>query len=394
VDGTAGPEGRGLVAADPDVLPDVAAVEARGALAQRTLVLQVRTDGVDWTLARDAGPRLADSSAALALAKLPGGGAPDDAEIVLPVIADLLADTGEDLRPQWQDLAVASVLLLPPLDEPAALAIDASPGLVRSGTPAGGLLWRVEPGTGSDTAEGASAQDETAQGETAQGETAESEEDREALAARRGARVRVLSEDGQVLAAVASAVPENGMDVTGRIEDGPQGRMLVLAERADPGWQAFLDGRRLASHVHGDWAQAFELPADGGRLAVRYREPWQPLSDAARVAMLVVAGLLALPLPRLKRRRVSPPRSSRPVGRRHIERPSGTTGVAGAPLGTPEAMDVWLAEAQARAKARAKEGTSPGERGDDPSGDAVTDLRDRPKVTADASGAPGSQERS
>jgi hypothetical protein len=396
-DGTAGPDGRGLVAGDPDVLPDVAAVEARSVLAQRTLVLQVREDGVQWSLARDAGPRLADSSAVLAYAELSGTRTEDDADVVVPVIADLLADSGRDLRPAWQDLAVASVLLLAPLDESAALAIDASPGLVRSGTPAGGVLWRVEPGTPAG---------ETA-GETA-GAAVDSAEERESLAARRGARVRVLSEDGEVLAAVASAVPESGMDVTGRIDDGPQGRVLVLAERADPGWQAFLDGRRLSAQVHSDWAQAFALPADGGRLVVRYREPWQVVSDVGRLVVAIVAGLLALPLPRLKRQRVSPPRHSQPVGRRVIEKPSGTVGVAGAPLGTPEAMDAWLAATRARLQAEASaeasgEGAAvPGDQSGgaaDPAvggradGEPDLDVRERPRVAADA-GAAGPQGRS
>jgi hypothetical protein len=81
-----------------------------------------------------------------------------------------------------------------------------------------------------------------------------------------------------------------------RIPDGSEGRKLVLAERADTGWKATLDGRALASEPNG-WAQAFELPAGGGDLTVRYVSPWQPWAEAGQAAVLLATLLLALPIP-------------------------------------------------------------------------------------------------
>ena len=45
----------------------------------------------------------------------------------------------------------------------------------------------------------------------------------------------------------------------------PEGRRLVLAERADTGWRATLDGKALEPATDG-WAQAFDLPTEGGEL--------------------------------------------------------------------------------------------------------------------------------
>ena len=62
---------------------------------------------------------------------------------------------------------------------------------------------------------------------------------------------------------------EEGASAT--IPDGDDGRVAVLAERADPRWQATLDGsrRRRPTLVDG-WAQGFVLPTEGGRLVITY----------------------------------------------------------------------------------------------------------------------------
>ena len=83
---------------------------------------------------------------------------------------------------------------------------------------------------------------------------------------------------------------------------GAAGRRLVLAERADAGWRATLDGRRLAPGVHAGWAQAFELPAWGGELVVEHRAPGAGGIGAAQVLVLVLALLLGVPLPRRRLR--------------------------------------------------------------------------------------------
>src|SRR5699024_9022388 len=48
-------------------------------------------------------------------------------------------------------------------------------------------------------------------------------------------------------------------------------RQLVLDERANPGFHAYLDGKELdATVTDQEWVQAFELPETGGKLTVEY----------------------------------------------------------------------------------------------------------------------------
>jgi len=259
---------------DPDVVPAVAAEAADGPAASRTLALSAGAGTVRWALERGSGPRLGDASAA--------AGPPADAAVVVPVISALLSGASTDVRPRLADLAVGFVLLLPPVDDAAAQSLDAAPGLVRVGTTAGRLLWRVDDPAG------------------------------------RAARVRVLGPDGSAkqLATLASA----GLAVDAAVGPGPAGRQLVLAERSDPGWHASLDGVPLARLVHAGWAQAFVLPASGGRLQVT--PPQAPglapgTVNGLRLAALLVAAVVAVPLPRVRRRVAPPPapRRSRPVVR-------------------------------------------------------------------------------
>jgi hypothetical protein len=77
---------------------------------------------------------------------------------------------------------------------------------------------------------------------------------------------------------------------------GSAGRLLVLAEPAGPHWRASIAGKRLPATTAYGWAQAWRLPASGGRLDVgrggEHRAGWLWL----QLAVVVVAGLLALPV--------------------------------------------------------------------------------------------------
>ena len=104
------------------------------------------------------------------------------------------------------------------------------------------------------------------------------------------ARVVVPGAEGEVVASEPlEALP---LAVDTRVAAGDPGRQVVLAERADPGWRAWLDGRPLRS-VTGDWRQAFVLGADGGRLTVSYapadRVPWLVVQGAVVLVMVVLA---------------------------------------------------------------------------------------------------------
>jgi GT2 family glycosyltransferase len=278
------------------VLPAVATAEAQGAAATRTLVLSVeRGSGgavppgsqLRWSLIRAGGPVLGDASADLAVRAVDGRDPLDrDARVILPTVGALLAGGGRDPRPALADLAVGSVVLLPPADHSdqaaVTLALDATPGLVRLGDSRAVLLWRVEPPSGSG--------------------------------APRPYRARLVEE---ATGRTVLGLPSSGDAVDATVPAGAPGRLAVLAERFDAGWQARLDGVPLPAVRYHRWSQAFVLPAAGGRLEVTRREGLVALTGPVRATALALALVGALPLPRLRDRLgpLPPPRPSRPVPR-------------------------------------------------------------------------------
>jgi hypothetical protein len=82
--------------------------------------------------------------------------------------------------------------------------------------------------------------------------------------------------------------------------DGPAGRIAVLADTRDDGWRARLDGRALPPRTYGGWAQAFELPATGGRLEVTHDQGGRTLLLWLQLAAAALVLLLALPKARTR----------------------------------------------------------------------------------------------
>ena len=74
---------------------------------------------------------------------------------------------------------------------------------------------------------------------------------------------------------------------------GADGRTLVLADAARSGWRATLDGHALAPLLVDGWAQGFMVPADGGRLVLRYdsgrRDGWLAVQLIVLMLVLVLA---------------------------------------------------------------------------------------------------------
>ncbi len=256
-------------------LPATAADRGNGPDRTRTLVLSRNADGVlEAALVRGGGTTL-DALSSLYAAhavKGPPGAAglrgDDDATAALRTAAAVTAaGTGVDPRAELRSLGVAYVVLQQSGTAAEVLAgrIDSVPGLAAVGNTDSGWLWRVVPPAGQGGAEDSRAQT---------------------------ARVRILDADGRAEA----LVPSGQVAVETRIPNGSEGRKLVLAERADTGWKATLDGKALVSDPAG-WAQAFALPAGGGDLAVRYVSPWQPWAEAGQAAVLLMTLLLALPIP-------------------------------------------------------------------------------------------------
>nr|WP_269330121.1 glycosyltransferase [Kineosporia babensis] len=302
-DGWTGSPNRWVHRTDPEVLPAVAAAEANGPAATRTLAIQPMADGVRWTLYRTGGPQIGQESAASLTPSATAARADGD-EPVLQAIGALVSGAGDDQRERFADLNIGSVLLLTgrPADqgatEAAQAALDVAPGLVRVSNGDDKVLWRVELGATATDSEADEA------------------------APTRPARVRVLSAEGELI----STVPASDVNFSAEVDQGETGRLLVLSERADPGWTATLNGTELKPATHGGWAQAFELPADSGELAVSHSATSGNALDLSRLGVLGLALLVAVPLPRRRLRLLIPQKGWRSLSQQEAPEPMVSTG--------------------------------------------------------------------
>jgi hypothetical protein len=72
--------------------------------------------------------------------------------------------------------------------------------------------------------------------------------------------------------------------------------VLRIADAADPAWRATVDGKALTPVTVDGWAQGFQLPASGGKLAVSYHEsPVHLAWIAGQCFLALVVLVLALP---------------------------------------------------------------------------------------------------
>ena len=277
---------------DRSVVPAIGRQTQQGPDAPRVLALTMDADGVTgWQLLRGDGPRLVEESAVVRTRDLTGAladprpSASDDATAELvDLIARLSAGSGEDVSAELAAFAVADVLV-PAVDDDDTSArgqertalvgrLDATPGLERITEVAAGVIWRVQP-TAVD-------------GQVDQVVTAWARLLPDASGA---------STPEGLSGADAVPVEAQGTGVDTTIAAGDSGRLLVLAERADSGWSATLDGKPLRSVTEG-WRQTFEVGASGGHLVVSYapadRTPW--LIAQGIVGLLAL--LLAVPVRR------------------------------------------------------------------------------------------------
>ncbi|WP_082413403.1 glycosyltransferase family 2 protein [Arthrobacter sp. Edens01] len=262
-------------ATEPRVLPATAADRGNSPDQTRSLVLSAGPeDDVTATLMRSGGSTLDGLNAAYAARSVQGEpgsetlGADDEATAALRnAVAVITAGTGVDPREDLARLGVGFVVLQSSDTAAELLAdrLDAVPGLTAVGETGSGWLWRV---TGALDDQGT---------ETVEGQTA---------------RVRIVDGDGRTLA----LVPSRASGVDAEIPEGPEGRRLVLAERADTGWQASLNGNRLSPATDG-WAQAFDLPPEGGNVTVSYGSAWGPWTGIVQVVVFGLTLLLAIPTP-------------------------------------------------------------------------------------------------
>ncbi|MBT2565593.1 glycosyltransferase family 2 protein [Arthrobacter sp. ISL-85] len=274
-DGNGGALGtpRLVEAATPRSLPATAVDRGTGPEQTRTLLLSTGDDGTfNASLMRGSGTTL-DSLSAIASARniigAPGAEeVRDDDDVtaaVRRVVATMVAGQGVDPRTDLEQLGVGFVVLRS-ADTAAQLTasrMDAVPGLVAVGQTDVGWLWRISP---------------LSQGGSQAADVAH--------------RVRIVDAGGTATALVASGTD----DVDAAVPAGPEGRLVVLAERADPGWSAWFDGRKLTSTTSG-WSQAFTLPASAGQLTVRYENPWSFWAAAAQITVIGLTVILAIPMP-------------------------------------------------------------------------------------------------
>ncbi|WP_431036133.1 glycosyltransferase [Streptomyces sp. P6-2-1] len=168
-------------------------------------------------------------------------------------VGRLVAGSGADQAGQLGSYAIRYVLLREGRSSSAmGRVLDATPGLMRVSRQDGLALWRV---------------------------------DREVA--------RVMLTDKQRPPKPVAAGP---VDVHTRIPAGAEGRVLRLADSADPGWTARLDGKPLSRTTVDGWAQGFTLPASGGHLDVTYDQPFtRTLWVGAQGLLGLVLVVLALP---------------------------------------------------------------------------------------------------
>ncbi|WP_457966339.1 glycosyltransferase family 2 protein [Arthrobacter sp. D1-29] len=257
----------------PRTLPATAIDRGTGPEQTRTLLISTKENGTfDATLMRGAGTTL-DSLSTIAAARdiLGAPGAEtvreDDGvtSVIRSVVATIVAGQGVDPRPELEQLGIGFVVLRS-ADTAAQLTasrMDAVPGLIAVGQTDVGWLWRITP-LNQPVLQPADV----------------------------AHRVRIVDGKG----AAVTLLPSGYDDVGTAVPEGAEGRLVVLAERADPGWSAWLDGRKLTSTTSG-WAQAFTLPPAAGQLTIRYDNPWALWSAIGQITVIGLTVMLAIPMP-------------------------------------------------------------------------------------------------
>ena len=244
------------------IVSAVAAQAQRSTRAGRILVLDGDpTHGtVNASLWRGSGPSLTDGSPAtraLALAQARSGAA--EGVLSDPATASL-AQAAYTLVVYPDDATVAALAahdvdtILVPLGASGSQALtsglDRASGLEKVGDTNSGTVWRVRPNGVPPS------------------------------------RVRVESASG-----VTTPVGGSQLSVSGDVD--AEGT-LILAERADSGWRASVDGAALAATEAADgWSQAFEMPT-AGHLTLTYAAWWIIPWRIASGVCLVVAAASAL----------------------------------------------------------------------------------------------------
>ncbi|MFI2103342.1 glycosyltransferase [Isoptericola sp. NPDC019693] len=275
-----------LRAAEPGVVPAVGTQMQEPPRSARVLQLdRVQPGGeaepsgaavVDYALLHADGTRLEDSSTVVRArsAGLVGGGARSDTAVLDQVVAEVATGRSTDVADRLAALGIGAVQVPAGGDAELATTLDLVPGLARV-TEEGALVWRVTtdgPAPGWATVLKNDGTDED------------------------GAPSPYFAPADAV-----RTVPSDGSSAATRLAPGGEDRTLRLAETADPGWRATVDGRRLAA-VDAGGTQAFAVGPAEGHLRVSFETPHRTAWLAAAGLVLLVHALLALPVGRRRGR--------------------------------------------------------------------------------------------
>ncbi|MDT0382360.1 glycosyltransferase [Streptomyces sp. DSM 42041] len=251
-----------LTRRSPVQVPAFVAEESNTEDQARTLVLDGEEGGdatatgqVSYAVVRGSGARLGDADLAAAAGR--------DTRFD-ETVAHLVAGSGAEQTRRLGDYAVAYVLVREGAPRQLSRTLDATPGLTRLSQEDGSALWRVDAEV---------ARIRIVPGEEKSGEG-----------------------DGTGAAPEPVLVPAGPVEAHTDLPSGPDGRVLRVADRADTGWRATLDGRELTAVTVDGWAQGFELPAGGGRLDLTYETPLtHTVWLWTQAALVLVVLVLALP---------------------------------------------------------------------------------------------------
>ncbi|MFG2985398.1 glycosyltransferase family 2 protein [Streptomyces sp. NPDC048258] len=229
---------------DPVQVPAFVAEAGGDDNQTRTLILAVDPPAtVSYSLVRGSGGRLGDAETAARTGSDPR---------LDKVVSNLVAGSGADQSSQLSAYAIRFVMFRPGGPEEIRRVLDATPGLSRRHQQDGTALWGVEPWLPR--------------------------------------AVIVSGKQGEAPIPVAAGPVE----AHGKIPAGEAGRVLRIADRADSGWRATLDGKPLTPKTLDGWAQGFELPADAGRLDLVHedslvRTVWHWAQGVLALVLLVMA---------------------------------------------------------------------------------------------------------
>ncbi|MGH3098990.1 MAG: glycosyltransferase [Streptosporangiales bacterium] len=199
----------------------------------RTLVIERKSDHVQYTVVHGEAPELGD-----------GLLQPEPGNRLDGVVADLVSGRVGNVPARLAPYNIRYVVVAGGVDPTLAERLDGEDGLIRQSATDKVAVWKALVHT---------------------------------------ARARVLEKDGTM-----HPVPASGdVGATITVPPGASGRVLVLADAASDGWRATVDGHALSPREIDGWAQGFALPASGGKVHLAYE-------NTPRHGQLVVQGLALL----------------------------------------------------------------------------------------------------